>query len=76
MSWTPPSGGAPPTGYVIYYEAIDDPSDSNSVSVDTSITQLNIMNRNSAAYTIRIVATLSMGLPSTVAQITTMRGES
>ena len=72
VSWTPPSGA---TGYMIYYEATDDPSDSSSVSVGASITQHNFTNRDSATYTIRIVA-LSDQLPSTVAQTTTMRGES
>ena len=77
VSWTPPSGGTTPTGYEIYYETTDDPTDSSSVSVGASATQHNFVNRDSSAtYTIRIVATLSTGLPSVVVQTTTMRGES
>ena len=74
MSWTPPSGGATPTGYEIYYEATVGAADTGSVSVSgASVSQHSIAGRTSDEYTIRIVA-LSAHLSSTVEQTATRRG--
>ena len=74
VSWTPPSGGTPPTGYIIYYEATIGAADAGSATVSgASTSEHTFTNRNSGAYTVRIVA-LSTQLPSTV--IETARSES
>ena len=66
VSWTPPSGGTPPTGYIIYYEATSGGADTGSATVNgASTSEHTFTNRNSGAYTVRIVA-LSTQLPSTV----------
>ena len=75
VSWTPPSGGATPTGYEIYYEATVGAADTGSVSVSgASVSQYTITGRTSDDYAIGIVA-LSANLPSTVTELTTIRGE-
>ena len=76
VSWTPPSGGTPPTGYIIYYEATIGAADTGSVIVNgTSTSEHTISGRASGAYTVRIVA-LSDQLPSTVTETNTTSGES
>ena len=77
VSWTPPSGGTPPTGYSIYYEAISGGADTGSVTVSGARTsEVTITGRASGAYTVRIVA-LSDQLPSNVtAEINTTVGRS
>ena len=76
VSWTPPSGGTPPTGYVIYYEDTSGGADMGSVTVSgASTSELTIPGRASGAYTVRIVA-LSHQLPSNVTETNTTSGES
>ena len=76
LSWTPPSGGTPPTGYIIYYEDTGGGADTDSATVSgASTSEHTITGRASGEYTIRIVA-LSDQLPSTVATTTTTGGES
>ena len=71
VSWTPPSGGTPPTGYVIYYEATSGGVDTDSVTVSgASTSEHTITGRTSGTYTVRIV-TLSNQLPSAVIETTT-----
>ena len=66
VSWTPPSGGILPTGYIIYYEATSGGADTGSAAVSgASTSELTITGRTSGPYTVRIVA-LSTQLPSTV----------
>ena len=66
VSWTPPSGGILPTGYIIYYEATSGGADTGDVTVNgASTSEYTITGRTSGAYTVRIVA-LSSQLPSTV----------
>ena len=70
VSWTPPSGGTPPTGYIIYYVGA---ADTGSVTVSGANTsEHTFTDRIRGAYTVRIVA-LSTQLPSTA---TTTGGES
>ena len=70
VSWTPPSGGVPTTGYMIYYEHTSGGTDTGSVTVGgASISELTITGRTSDAYIVRIVA-LSDQIPSTVATTT------
>ena len=67
VSWNPPSGDTPPTGYIIYYEDTSGGTDTGSVTVNgASTSEHTITGRTSGAYTVRIVA-LSTQLPSTVA---------
>ena len=76
VSWIPPSGGTPPTGYSIYYEATSGGADTGNVTVGgASTSQHTITDRTRDAYTVRIVA-LSTQFPSTVATTTTTGGES
>ena len=76
VSWTPPSGGTPPTGYIIYYEATSGGVDMGSVTVGgASISEHTITGRTSDAYNVRIVA-LSIQLPSMEAETITISGES
>ena len=76
VSWTPPSGGTPLTGYIIYYEATSGGADTDSVTVNgASTSQHTITGRTSDVYTVGIVA-LSTQLPSTMATTTTTGGES
>ena len=66
VSWTPPSGGTPPTGYIIYYEATFGAADAGSATVSgASTSEHTITGRTRDTYTVRIVA-LSTQLPSTV----------
>ena len=74
ISWTPPSGGIPPTGYMIYYEATAGGSDAGNSGV-ISGSPYTLSGRTSDEYTIMIVA-LSAQLPSTAVQTTAIRGES
>lgn len=73
MSWTAPSGGATLTGYIVYYEATVGDTDRGSIVIGASTTQQSIAGRASDDYSVRIVA-LSLQLPSTVAETTTIRG--
>ena len=76
VSWTPPSGGTPPAGYIIYYEANSGGADTGSFAVGgASTSELTITGRTRDAYTVRIVA-LSTQLPSNVVTTTTTGGES
>ena len=76
VSWTPPSGGTPPTGYVIYYEATSGGADAGSTTVSgASTSEVTITGRASNEYTVKIVS-LSDQLPSTVTETTTISGES
>ena len=67
VSWTPPSGGTPPTGYIIYYVGGADTGSATVGGASTSELTITLTNRNSGAYTVRIVA-LSTQLPSTVVE--------
>ena len=68
VSWTPPSGGTPPTGYIIYYEATSGGADTGSDIVNgASTSEHTITGRASGPYTVRIMA-LSDQLPSTVTE--------
>ena len=63
VSWTPPASLTNLTGYRIYYSGA---SDSGSVDVDASTTEVTIDNRTAGmTYTITMVA-LSPHLPSSV----------
>ena len=75
--WTPPSGGFPPTGYMInYYETTDGGTDIGIFTVSgASTSEHTITGRAGDAYTISIVA-LSDQLPSTAIRTTTISGES
>ena len=76
VSWTPPSGGTPATGYIIYYEATSGGADTGSVTVGgASTSEHTISGRASSAYTVRIMA-LSSQLPSNVTETNTTSGES
>ena len=76
VSWTPPSGGTPPTGYIIYYEATSGGADTGSATVSGANTsEVTITGRTSGAYTVRIVA-LSTQLPSNITETFTAGGES
>lgn len=75
VSWIQPSGGAIPTGYVVYFEAMDGGADSGSETVaNSSATQLVISGRNRASYDISMVVT-SAFLPSTVVGPVSTEGE-
>ena len=76
VSWTPPSGGTPPTGYIIYYEATSGGADVGSATVSgASTSEVTITGRASGVYTVRIV-TLSDQLPSNCSTvIETIHGE-
>ena len=64
VTWTTPSGGATPTGYVVYFEATDGGTDSGSETVTNgTIKQLLITGRNRSSYDISMVA-VSAHLPS------------
>ena len=63
VSWTPPASSANLTGYRIYYSGV---TDSGSVDVGASATNITIDNRTAGVtYTITMVA-LSPHLPSPV----------
>ena len=76
VSWTPPSGGTPPTGYIIYYEATSGGADTGSVTVSgASTSEHTITGRARYAYTVRIVA-LSDQIPSNCSTVVeTIHGE-
>ena len=66
VTWTIPSGGATPTGYVVYFEATDGGTDSGSETVTNgTIKQLLITGRNHSSYDISMVA-VSTHLPSSI----------
>lgn len=85
VSWTPPSEGSQPTGYMIYYEATAGVFDVGSVTVSGGSTSQyritvhdlvsHVFAAGVAEYTVKIV-TLSAELPSTMAETTSIRGES
>ena len=77
VSWTPPSGGTPPTGYIIYYEATSGGVDVGSATVSgASTSEVTITGRAGGVYTVRIVA-LSDQLPSNCSMVAeTISGES
>ena len=73
VSWTPPSGGTPPTGYIIYYEATSGGADTGSVTVNgVGTSEDTITGRASGAYTVRIMA-LSAQLPSIMTETTSSK---
>ena len=62
VTWPKPTTGAPPTGYVVYYQA-DGDSDLNSIYVINGLT--TVINANPAKLVYKItVVTLSTMLPS------------
>ena len=76
VSWTPPTRGTTPTGYMIRYEATAGEGDSGNVTVSGGNTSSKvIIDRSRPGYTVRIVA-LSAHLPSSVVETVTIDGES
>ena len=57
VTWSPPSGGAPVTGYIIHYACNND-SDPQSVAVPSSSTTANItgLNNDGCTYAISVEA--------------------
>ena len=79
MSWTPPSEGILPTGYMIYYEATGGTGSvyftHDSLFQYGTYYYYSITDRAAYAYTIRIVEILSEGLPSSVVETTAISGK-
>ena len=64
VSWTPPTPLGDTTGYIIYYTN-DDNTDNVTINGGSITEQHTLMNlQNGNTYTISIVATSSLGLPS------------